>query len=255
MIKKIIIVIFIISIFCLVGCLDNYIPLEKYNSEISELENQLEESSNIIDTNTLEIVGLKEEVNTLENDLELSKEETEKYQYLLGNLNDLLSNVYYGYAENSNWKSDGFTAFSIKYNGNYYLITAGHCVHYKDDKIDTGIYTYFKFKANFSNKWIYPELLIYNNIDEYAVLYSNKINSGLKISEDTIYDIYNLDLDSYVLGNEDTGVNVFKKSGVRTVGESGSPIISQNGEVVGIVVDSLLGTPIDIVIEAIDNLK
>ena len=243
--KKLIIV-FIISILLLCGC-NKYIPIEEHN-KLQEEYNQLKE-----DSHTTE-VKLYSELSQKEEKLRLSQEEVKGYENLIDNLNELLSCIYYGWASNQNWESEGFTAFSIEYKGKFYLITAGHCVHYKDDKIDTGVYTYFKFKANFSDEWVYPELLTYNNVDDYAVLYSNKINNGLKISKDTIYDIYNLDLDLYVLGNEDTGVNIFKKSGIRIEGESGSPIISQNGEVVGIVVDSLLGTPIDIVIEAIDNL-
>lgn len=182
--------------------------------------------------------------------------EIEKYKSLLSNLNELLGNVYYGYASNENWESDGFTAFSLKYKGKYYIITAGHAVHYKDDKIDTGLYTTIKFKQG-SGDWIYPELLAYendfDNYRDYAIFYSNKVDSGLE------YDINEIK-PTYILGSSNN--NIFSRTNRDLVeGESGSPIIDLEGEVIGIAIGAATGsyTPIyidiDLVLEAIDNLE
>ena len=242
MIKKIIIVIFILSIIFLVSScinLNNYVPIEKYNSKLLELE----EANNIIDNKAIEIIGLKEELSNLENDLDLSNEEIDKYNNLLINLNELLSNVYYGYASNSEWTLDGFTAFSLKYNDKYYIITAGHCVENEYGKFGN-----FKFKANFSNNWIYPKLLTYENDFEgnrdYAILYSDKITSGLEFDLDNGYP-------EYVLGNGDN--NIFKEFFTYNLveGESGSPVIDLDGQAIGIATGNFVD--INLVIEAIDN--
>jgi len=161
-------------------------------------------------------------------------------------LNDLLSNVYYVYAENDEWVLDGFTAFSLNYNDEIYLITAGHCVEDKEGK-----YYNHRFKANFSDEWIYPELLIYEsdydeNID-YAIFYSETMGSGLK------YNSNNENCSKFVLGNGDK--NTFKSLNLlRGIpGESGSPIVNLSGEAVEIFTGS--STDIDIVIKAIDDLE
>ena len=76
--KKLIIVVFIVSIFCLTGCLDNYIPIEEYNSKVEQLEEAnreiLDEYKILVEDNN----NLKNKVNTLENDLDLSNEEIDK---------------------------------------------------------------------------------------------------------------------------------------------------------------------------------
>ena len=220
------------------GCLDNYIPLEKYESKVSELE----EANIIIDTNAIEIVDLKEELN-------LTEDQLEKYNNLIDSLNDLLSNVYYGYASNENWESDGFTAFSIEYKGKFYLITAGHCVHYKDDKIDAGVFTKIKVK-NFKGDWIYPKLLKYendyDNNRDYAILYSDKIIKGLE------YDLNN-SYPKFILGN--LNKNILKELNIYNLleGESGSPVVDLDGEVIGIATGNFVD--IDLVLEAIDELE
>jgi len=246
--KKTTILAFIVSIIFLVGCvnLDEYVPLEKYNSEISELENKLEESSNIIDNNDIEILGLKQEVNTLENDLELKGVELEKYRSLANNFNELLSSVYYGWAINNiGGVEDGFTAFSMEYKGKFYIATAGHCV-----ENEYGKFSNFKFKANFSDIWVYPKLLIYendfdNNID-YAIFYSDKVINGLNFDINNSYP-------KFILGNGDN--NILKEFDKYNLieGESGSPVVGINGQVMGIATGNFVD--IDIVLEAIDNLK
>jgi len=169
--------------------------------------------------------------------------ELQKYKDLISNLNELLKNVYYGYASNDKYILDGFTAFSIFYNNKYYIITAGHCVENENGKFSN-----FKFKANFSDEWIYPELLDYgngNNESDYAIFYSDKINNGLNFGT----DINNL----FILGAGK--LNVIKLEEQTSIsGESGSPIINLNSEVVYINC-GLYNTPIGIVLQAIDNLK
>ncbi|NQT67094.1 MAG: trypsin-like peptidase domain-containing protein [Actinobacteria bacterium] len=245
--KKFTIIALLVSIIFLVACvnLDNFIPIGEYNSKVEELEI----INKTVANKDKEIGKLNRQLDYYTDSLALSKEETVKYKRLINNLNELLSNVYYGYASNENWISGGFTAFSIEYNGDYYLITAGHCVHYKDDKIDTGLYTSFKFKANFSNEWIYPKLLIYevnDTVPDYAILFSDKINDGLDFDLDNSYP-------NYVLGNGDN--NILKGFYTDTLidGESGSPVVDINGQVVGIATGNFVD--IDIVLQTIDDLN
>lgn len=170
--------------------------------------------------------------------------EASNYKYILSNMNDILKNIYYGYAENSNWVLDGFTAFSISYNNKYYIITAGHTVEDKD-----GRYGNHRFKANFSDEWIYPELLDYssdtNNNNDYAIFYSDKVDNGFWVAPSTEY--------VFVAGSVDVGINIFKGDIYSIVGESGSPVLNERGEVSGILVGGV--TPIDVVLKAIDNIK
>jgi len=182
----------------------------------------------------------------LEKQLEKKDTEAQQYRELINNLNNLLANVYYGYASNNKWTADGFTAFSMEYKDKYYLITAGHAVENPDGKM-----TNFKFKANFSNEWIYPKLLDYKfdkmNLVDYAIFYSDKINSGLK------YNLNNLTKPSFILGAGK--LNLFKEYGYIKSGESGSPIININGEVIEILTGDRTATKIEIVIQAIDKLE
>lgn len=237
-------VIIIISIF-LIGCvnLDEYVSVDKYNQLKVAFDEAIDDYSSLKEENN----SLKTELNNLGNEINLSEEENIKYANLLANLNDLLSNVYYGYASNDKWILDGFTAFSLEYKGKYYLITAGHCI-----ENEYGKFVNFKYKANFSNEWIYPKLLVYEvdrprhpSID-YAVFYSDKISKGLKID----YDNNN---SKFILGAVNNNLNVLRTEGLGKNGESGSPIIDLDGEVVDIYTGFF--TDIDLVIEAIDNLK
>ena len=234
--KKLILIIFVL-IF-LTGCS----PL------ITDTVPVVPETIIVTETVTVEDTA---KINELQKQLTDSQTKTEQYQDLIANLNNLLKNVYYGYAENNNYKSDGFTAFSIKYNDKFYLITAGHCVHYNYGGIDTGAYTSFKFKANFSNKWIYPKLLTYENDfngnRDYAIFYSDKIIAGFKTDKDN-------DIPEYILGNEYLDINTIKLTvSIGIEGESGSPVIDPDGEVVKIYTGNFVD--IDLVIQAINNLK
>jgi len=157
---------------------------------------------------------------------------------LLDNLNNYLKCVYYGSAEKDGIVLSGFTAFSIEYEGKFYLVTAGHCVEYEGIKLEN-----FKFKPNFSETWIYPELLTYKNnrFLDYAVFVSNHVNEGLKVTLDKKYSPENITREVlrgnlYVLGSYHVGKNILRNSNTHsTSGESGSPVVNLNGEAVGIL--------------------
>lgn len=176
------------------------------------------------------------------------------HQQLLRNMNTLLSRVYYGYARNDNYELDGFTAFTISYKEKYYIITAGHNVENEDGKFYN-----FKFRANFDNRWIHPELLTYEAIphtgSDYAVFYSSEIENGLSINCE-IPDAQKL----YVLGSTNNTLNVMRELNTPSkFGECGSPVVNCKGEVVGVFNSypgKFLGySPIGKVAEAIDSLK
>lgn len=192
-------------------------------------------------------INLKVEYKRLVADNDKLKADNEAYSYLLNNLNSLLKNVYYGYASNDKYILDGFTAFTIYYKDKYYLITAGHCV----ESGEVGKMTSFKFKANFSDEWIYPKLLAYENDfyndRDYAILYSDKITNGfIKYSN-------NIEGKKYILGSINNKLNVFREYlGTGVNGESGSPAININQEVVEIYNNRF--TNIQVVLNKIDVL-
>jgi len=175
---------------------------------------------------------------------------------LIDNLNYLLSNVYYVYGKNEysdHYTESWGTGFSLEYNDNYYLITAGHIV---ENEID-----YFP-DLGFKNKddeWIYPELLIFENgfdiSKDYAVFYSDEINNGFIPNEEFTYP-------AFILGHggelEEGKYNIIKPKEENimdmdiSIGESGSPIINTDGEVLSIFTGAL--TLIKVVLEAIDNM-
>jgi len=127
----------------LISCtnLDEYVPIEKYNSEVSLYENRIEGAKSSIAGKDKEIEKLHRQLDHSNSKIDLTEEELAKYKDLTINLNELLSNVYYGYASNENWEADGFTAFSIKYKNKFYLITAGHMI----DDGRYGKFTNFRF--------------------------------------------------------------------------------------------------------------
>jgi len=228
---RIIITILIVLLIALFGCDSNYVL------ETDTIPETITVYETVIQTQIVEV----ENTDRI-NELEL---EVQAYKDLIGNLNELLSCVYYGYASNSNWILDGFTAFSLAYNGKYYLITAGHAV----EQQSYGKFGNFKFKANFSNDWIYPELLKYNPgiedvRNDYAVFYTSDIKSGLKPGEYI--------LPAYTLGTGNLNLirDNFKKN---IPGESGSPIININGEVLGMVAGEF--TDISFILQGIDSIN
>lgn len=228
--KKLIIIFLLIASLLLTGCIKS-VSAETTPETIIKTE-----------TSIVTVTSLVEDTQRID-ELEA---ELKQYQDLIGNLNNLLKDVYYGWASNSKWILDGFTAFTIIYNDKYYLITAGHCVEPKE----YGKMANFKFKANFTDNWIYPKLLTYKNDvnygNDYAIFYLDKINSGFNIGK-----IYGQNI---VLGNIDKKINVIRNVlDIPIQGESGSPVINVNGEVIGILTGGL--TNIDIVTKAIDNLE
>ena len=188
----------------------------------------------------------KDRITNLENRINELKGEPEKLRSFINNFNKLLKNVYIGSADPKEIAYT-FTAFSIEYEGKYYLVTAGHCV--KDNFGQEGK---FKFKANFSDEWIYPELLGYNaefwNLDDYAVFSSDKLYSGFKVSNQETKE-------SYLIGSMDKNLSILRNLGSGSKkGESGSPVINENGEAIGIyVVYGLVYTPIQLVLDIIDR--
>ena len=185
-------------------------------------------------------------INELQKQLADSQVETEKYQDLIANLNDLLKNVYYVYQKKSDGSSVWGTGFSLKYNDKYWLITAGHAI-----ENEYGIFKNLGFEIN--DKWIYPKLLTYendyNNRNDYAIFYSDKINNGFAIDNEN-------DNPEYILGTKT--LNIIKSFNINGIeGESGSPIIDYEGEIIGIDTTDLISyyTDIDLVLEAIDKIK
>jgi hypothetical protein len=190
-----------------------------------------------------------EKIEELERKLEEAEEENQKYDYLLRNLNSLLKNVGYITGSNNSYKNEG-TAFTIGYKGKFYLISAGHLIENEYGKFGN-----FKYKSNFSDKWIYPELLTYENeyqhrID-YAVFVSDKINSMLNVDTEndvSLYQLNSLTISGYPIKN--MGDEVIS-------GESGSPLIDYEGEITGVMIVEFndFFTEIEIVLKAIDELR
>jgi hypothetical protein len=208
--------------------MDNYVLKEEYENLYSDY------------------LGKQESIKDLENQITELKDEPGKLRSLINNFNKLLRNVYIGSADPIELAYT-FTAFSIEYKGKYYLITAGHCV--KDNFGKDGK---FKFKANFSDEWIYPELIGYKaefwNLDDYGIFSSDKLYSGFKISDQETKE-------NYLIGSMDKNLSVLRNLGAGSKrGESGSPVINENGEVIGIyVVYGLVYTPIQLALDIIDN--
>jgi hypothetical protein len=192
----------------------------------------------------------QEDIIKLQDELAGLKGNPLKLKVLLNNMNDLLKNVYIG-STSPKESAYTFTAFKIIYKDKSYIITAGHCVN--DNYGEEGV---FKFKANFSKYWIYPDLLGYKadftNLNDYGVFYSDDISGGLKITSDLNSKPSE---DNYLLGSMDKQLSIFRNLGDSSEkGESGSPVINQDGEVVGIyVVYGLVYTPIQLALDVIDS--
>jgi hypothetical protein len=242
---------------------------QDYKKQLEATRNLEEENKNLKNGNEKKdktIAGLKEELAFLSNlDNYVLKEEYEELysdflgeqasikdlenlRSLINNFNKLLKNVYIGSADPKELAYT-FTAFSVEYEGEYYLITAGHCV-----KDNFGKEGKFKFKANFSDEWIYPELLGYKaefwNLDDYGVFSSDGLYSGFKIGDQETKE-------NYLIGSMDKNLSILRNLGAGSKrGESGSPVINEKGEVIGIyVVYGLVYTPIQLALDIIDSLE
>jgi len=192
---------------------------------------------------------LEEEMVELERINSLKEEQIKEYQILISNFNLLLSTVFYGSAvSTTDHKEQSFTAFSMNYGDNYYIITAGHCVEYDGIR-----YTDFKFRANNSSRWLYPQLLGYetnpeNNTD-YAVFSHPSVRLGLMIET-------NDKQPKYVIGNNQSNINILKQFDSSVKGESGSPILSSGCKLVGVVIKNNTDyTPISVITEAIERME
>ena len=243
----------------------NLAELEKIKAQLELSSEELKQLSGKLDEKDSEIASLRNEMDDLNEAILLLEEELEsksmenleaqiselsndpaKLRKLLDSINDLLKFVYIGSSADEG-HGYTFTAFSIEHKGKYYIITAGHCV--SDNYGADGT---FKFKGNFSDTWIYPELLAYKpdfwKLDDYAVFYGDKIPGGFKTGEMETED-------NYVLGSLDKRLSVMRDLGDSSKrGESGSPVINEEMQVIGIyVVYGYVYTPIKLALEAIDN--
>jgi hypothetical protein len=208
--------------------LNNFVTKEEYNKLLSDY---FKEKGNASD--------LEKKITSLQN-------EPEKLKIFLDNLDNMLKNVFIGSSDPDPIQYT-FTAFLIEYKEKYYIITAGHCV-----QANFGANGKFKFKANFGGEWIYPQLLAYKaefwNLDDYGIFSTDELTSGLKIGNERTTDIY-------ALGSTEKGLNIFRNLDTSSqFGESGSPVVNENGEVIGIlVVAGLKYTPIQLVLDKIDK--
>jgi hypothetical protein len=195
-----------------------------------------------------EIKDLKIEIAHLEEETEEQSEQLSDYDILTGNLNKLLTTVYYGSAVSETDVGDkNFTAFSMFHKNAFYLITAGHCIEYEGIK-----YTDFKFKSNTKDYWIHPELQYYEadymNNRDYAIFTLPHLRTGLIVEDEDTEP-------KYVLGNFKRRLNFFKEFDHAREGESGSPILSSGCKLVGIVIKNNTDyTPISEVTRTIDRL-
>ena len=191
---------------------------------------------------------LESEISRLETEFDVKNQQIKEFGIIIKNFNLLSSTVYYGTAEPvGGGPKKNFTAFGMMYKDEYYLITAGHCIEY--DGIE---YTDFGFKSNLSGIWVYPELIDYNNDsannNDYAIFKHHSVGRGLIVDETDKEPVY-------VLGNINRKINIFKRFSDAVEGESGSPILSSKGRLVGITIkNNGQFTPIKAVTDALDKL-
>ena len=195
------------------------------------------------------VIYLEQEIEEAREANLQKKEEIKQHQILVKNFNLIMATVYYGSSiSTADQREQSFTAFSINYGDNFYIITAGHCVEYEGIK-----YTDFKFRAHRSSRWLYPNLLDHkslpnNNID-YAIFSHPSLKVGL-IAES------GEQLPKYVIGNSYNNLNILKYFNSAVRGESGSPILSSACKVVGVVIkNNAEFTPISVIIEAIEEIE
>jgi hypothetical protein len=275
-IKNLVLILAVFSLLLFNGCAsrEGLVAVEEYDmlsqmyvSLEEEYSSILEDNQSITSENALlkeeiqeerrHVLELGKELEELEQELKVIEAYEESAQELSGisplNLRKLLDsmNTLLGYAyigsSTAQQYSYTFTAFSIEYKGRYYIVTAGHCV--EDNYGEEGE---FKFKANFSDEWIYPQLIDYKaefwNLDDYAVFSGPGIRGGLPVSERKTPG-------KYLLGSADKGLSIFRNLGDSSKrGESGSAVINEHMEAIGIyVVYGYVYTPIQLVLEAIDR--
>jgi len=189
-----------------------------------------------------------QEIERLAKQAEEQEQKLHDDEILKRNINKLLLTVYYGTAvpEGGGQEKD-FTAFSMFYRDEYYLITAGHCVEYDGIK-----YTDFKFISNRNDFWITPHLAYYEadyeNNRDFAIFNYRYIKIGLLPTEDDLEP-------RYVLGNMQRKLNFIKEFDSAIEGESGSPVLNSGCRLIGIVIKKNSDyTPISEVTGAIDDM-
>ena len=198
------------------------------------------------------ISGLSTTINSMNENLVKSNSRLSGAELFLDNTNLILSTVYYGTSDTETLeRARDFTAFSLMYRDEFYILTAGHCVEMDGEK-----YTNFKFKANNRDEFISLQLIDYksdynNNLD-YAIFYDHRlIRRGLypaASDEDQT--------PQYVLGNTERNLNLIKRYSDAKEGESGSPVLNSRCHVLGIMIKKGGAyTPISVVLEALDRIN
>lgn len=176
--------------------------------------------------------------------IEQLESEIRQYRELIANLDGYLSYVYEIKCTDAIGGTGNGTAFSIEYNDEIYIISAGHLV-----ENENGMFSDFRIQVD--DKWIYLKLLDYNNDypnkEDYAIFANKEIKYGFSVDLDN-------DKSLFIIGSNKT-ISDCKKITVK--GESGSPIIDTDGEITRVVITDTYAysTNINIVLEAIDNLN
>jgi hypothetical protein len=231
--------IYITIILCLlcifaIGCNDTY-PLQTGTTTINPVSTSIETTvvtETVIVEDTAKIAELEQQI--------------EQYKSLINNLNALMGNVYKTKVSNSEFASEG-TGFSIKYNDKYYLISAGHGVHFKDNNTDI---LYTNFNANIKDDWISLKLLDYNNDylnrKDYSIFVSDKITTGFEVDSENDNPLF--------IVSSLNKISDYRRTTIE--GESGSPVIDIEGEVTEMSTTDMYNynTDINTILNAIDNL-
>ncbi len=165
----------------------------------------------------IETVTVVETVTVEDTDrIEELEKEIYDYKTLIPALDELRKCVYYVSGEGGSG-----TGFSLIYEGKTYLVTAGHVIDG-----EWGYHPNLGFR-DYQGNWIYPKLLRHDN------------QSG--IGKD--YAIFEATMENYLQADNNNDTGRFRITTEKIVdcrnqsipGESGSPIIDNDGEVVGIV--------------------
>ena len=236
--KSLIIIFCVVAALFLVSSLVTFFSLKNLTEQVKAYNDNLSDISGY--------------VSQLNEDLEERTAKLSSAELLMNNTNLILSTVYFGTADTDTLEEvKDFTAFSLMYKDEYYVITAGHCIEMDGEK-----YKNFKFKANDKDHFITLELLDYesdysNNAD-YAIFYDpHIIRTGLYPAgpeEDQT--------PQYVLGNIEKDLNLVKRYSDAEVGESGSPVLNSKCHVVGIMIKKGGAyTPIGVILEALDRIN
>lgn len=236
--KSITIIVAIVAVIILASSMVTFLSLRNLSTQVREYNKDLS--------------GITEYVKQYNEDLDSRVSRLSSAELLMNNANLILSTVYFGTADKDELEeAKDFTAFSLMYKDEYYVITAGHCIEMDGEK-----YKNFKFKANNEDYFITLELLDYksdySDNNDYAIFYDPRIiRTGLYPAgqdEDQT--------PQYVLGNIEKDLNLVKRYSDAKEGESGSPVLNSKCHVVGIMIKKGGAfTPISVVLEALDRIN